>query len=328
MGRRNKKGDKVSGWVNVDKPLGMTSTQVIGKIRRTLNAQKVGHAGTLDPLASGVLPIALGEATKTIPYIQDAFKTYEFTVTWGEQRSTDDAEGDVVASSDERPALSDIEALLPEFIGEITQVPPQFSAVKIEGQRAYDLARKGEDVAIKQREVFVESLSICHPEQSEGSKSGQKDPSASPQDDTVFRMTCGKGTYVRSIARDMGIKLGCYGFVSALRRTAVGHFAADDAVLLDNLLEISEEMDHIAAREAVLLPLQVALDDIPVLAITEREASVLRNGQALSLISKSDFHRLEDLEDGQEALALAGDDAIAIIERDKANVKPVRVFNI
>ena len=307
MGRRNKKGDRVHGWVNVDKPLGMTSTQVIGKIRRALNAQKVGHAGTLDPLASGVLPIAIGEATKTIPYIQDALKTYEFTVTWGQQRSTDDAEGDVVVSSDERPALSEIKAVLPDFVGKITQVPPQFSAVKIEGQRAYDLARSGEEVEIKQREVFVESLEILH----------------SDEDCAAFSLTCGKGTYVRSIARDMGIELGCYGFVSALRRTAVGAFGVEDAILLDNLAE----MDHIAAREAVLLPLQVALDDIPVLAVTEREASVLRNGQALSLMAKSDFHRLEDLEDGFEALALAGDDAIAIVARDKANVKPVRVFN-
>ncbi|MGH1397693.1 MAG: tRNA pseudouridine(55) synthase TruB [Alphaproteobacteria bacterium] len=331
MGRRNKKGDKVSGWVNVDKPLGLTSTQVIGKIRRIMNAQKVGHAGTLDPLASGVLPIALGEATKTIPYIQDAFKTYEFTVTWGEQRSTDDAEGDVVASSDTRPALADIEALLPDFTGEITQTPPQFSAVKIDGQRAYDLARKGEAVEIKQRDVFVESLEIVRHPRENGDlvpiatrsplKAGMTDERL---DDTSFVMTCSKGTYVRSIARDMGVKLGCYGYVSALRRTAVGDFYADDAILLDNLME----MDHIAAREAALLPVQVGLDDIPALALNSNEVAVLRNGQALSFISKSDFHRLEVLDGEGEALAVFQDQAVAIVEIEGPSVKPVRVFNI
>ena len=339
MGRRHKKGDKVSGWVNVDKPMGVTSTQVIGKIRRALNAQKVGHAGTLDPLASGVLPIALGEATKTIPFIQDAFKTYAFTVTWGEQRSTDDAEGDVVASSEQRPTLADIEALIPEFTGEITQTPPQFSAVKINGQRAYDLARKGEEVEIKQREVFVEELKISrHPRESgdlapvttrSPLKVGMTDVEDAEMtgerlDDTAFVMTCSKGTYVRSIARDMGVRLGCYGYVSALRRIAVGHFHADDAILLENIAE----MDHIVAREAVLLPVQAGLDDIPALALTSSEVAVLRNGQALSFISKSDFHRLEVLDGESDALAVFQDQAIAIVEIEGPSVNPVRVFNL
>ncbi len=308
MGRRNKKGDKVDGWVNVDKPLGMTSTQAVGRIRRIMNGQKVGHAGTLDPLASGVLPIALGEATKTIPYIQDAFKTYEFTVTWGEQRSTDDAEGDVIASSDIRPTSDAIEAALPDFIGEIEQTPPQFSAIKIDGQRAYDLARQGEDVDIKSRDVYIESLELLDVDDNTAS----------------FTMTCGKGTYVRSLARDLAIQLGTYGYVSALKRTQVGGFHIDDTICLANI----EELEHIAAREAALLPIQAVLDDIPALEIKANEITKLRNGNAISLISKSDFQRIEDLGDCDEALVTHQGTAIAIAIIDGPHVKPIRVFNL
>jgi len=324
MGRRNKKGDHVSGWVNLDKPLGMTSTQAVGKIRRIMNGQKVGHAGTLDPLASGVLPIALGEATKTIPYIQDSLKTYEFTVTWGEQRSTDDAEGDVIASSDIRPTHEAIEAALPDYVGNITQVPPKFSAIKIDGQRAYDLARDGEDVEMKSRTVYVESLQICHPErEAERSHTADGDSSLA-LGMTTFKLTCGKGTYVRSLARDLGIKLGTHGYVSALRRVGVGVFHADDAIFLAKL----EELTHIAAREVALLPVQVVLDDIPALELKGNEVALLRNGQALSLISRSDFARIEDLEHDGEALAVQDNQAIAIVDIDGPHVKPVRVFNI
>jgi len=297
MGRRNKKGDKVDGWVNLDKPLGMTSTQAVGKIRRIMNGQKVGHAGTLDPLASGVLPIALGEATKTIPYIQDAFKTYEFTVTWGEQRSTDDAEGDVIASSDVRPARADIEAALPAYIGDIEQVPPKFSAIKIDGQRAYDLARNGEDIEMKSRQVYIESLTLIDCDENTASLS----------------MTCGKGTYVRSLARDLALDLGTFGYVSALRRTQVGAFHADDTISLAKI----EDLEHIPAREAAIQPVQVVLDDIPALAI-----------KPLSLISRSDFQRIEDLAHDGEALATFQDQAIAIVDIDGPQVKPVRVFNL
>jgi len=312
MGRRNKKGDKVDGWVNLDKPLGMTSTQAVGKIRRIMNGQKVGHAGTLDPLASGVLPIALGEATKTIPYMQDAFKTYEYTVTWGEQRSTDDAEGEVMASSDVRPARDQIEATLPVFMGQIVQTPPKFSAIKIDGQRAYDLARKGEAVTVQPRDVYVESLELL----------------SCDENTATFLMTCGNGTYVRSIARDMALQMGTYGYVSALRRMAVGCFDAQDTISLEML----EELEHIPARDAALLPVQVALDDIPALEVKQAEVTALRNGRALSLISRSDFQRIEDLHlDGEapyEALAIHQGTAIAIVDIDGPQVKPVRVFNI
>lgn len=308
MGRRNKKGDKVDGWVNLDKPLGMTSTQAVGKIRRIMNGQKVGHAGTLDPLASGVLPIALGEATKTIPYIQDAFKTYEFTVTWGEQRSTDDAEGDVIASSDARPTREAIEAALPDYIGDVTQVPPKFSAIKIDGQRAYDLARAGEDIEMKSRQVYIECLDLL----------------GADTDTATISMTCGKGTYVRSLARDLAIRLGTYGYVSALRRTRVGAFSAEGTISLENI----EELEHILARNAALQPVQVVLDDIPALVIKQNEITALRNGQALSLISRSDFERIEDLGETDEALAIFQDQAIAIVEIDGPHVKPIRVFNL
>ena len=308
MGRRNKKGDKVDGWVNLDKPLGMTSTQAVGKIRRIMNGQKVGHAGTLDPLASGVLPIALGEATKTIPYMQDAFKTYEFSVTWGEQRNTDDAEGEVIASSDARPTREAIIAALPAFIGEIEQTPPQFSAIKIDGQRAYDLAREGKDVAIKSRAVYIERLELLD----------------NDTDTAQFSMHCAKGTYVRSLARDLAIMLGTFGYVSALRRMEVGCFHSDDTISLEKL----EELEHIPARDAALLPVQVVLDDIPALEIKQAEITALRNGQALSLISKADFQRIEALGETNEALAIHQDTAIAIVEIDGPHVKPVRVFNL
>ncbi len=324
MGRRNKKGDKVNGWVNLDKPIGMTSTQAVGKIRRIMNAQKVGHAGTLDPLATGILPIALGEATKTIPYIQDANKTYEFTVTWGEQRSTDDSEGDVIASSDVRPTLKDIEAALPAFIGEIEQIPPKFSAIKIDGQRAYDLARDGAEIEMKSRQVYIESLEICHPEHiAEGYQDNQQD-SSHTLGMTSFKLSCGKGTYVRSLARDLGLKLGTYGYVSSLRRTVVGCFATENAISLAKL----EEMDHIPAREAALLPLQAVLDDIPALEVKANEVAQLKNGNVLSLISRSDFQRIEDLGDTDETLVIHQGKAIALAHIDGPNIKPVRVFNI
>ena len=326
MGRR-RKGNKIDGWINFDKPLGMTSTQAVGKVRWMFQAQKAGHAGTLDPLASGILPIALGEATKTIPYIQDAHKVYEFSVTWGEQRSTDDAEGDVIAESDVRPAPEAIEAALPVFVGEIEQVPPKFSAIKIDGQRAYDLARDGQEVEIKSRTVFVESLEvICHSEHSEEShdlKVG--DPSHAfgmTVNQTSFRMRCGKGTYVRSIARDLALELGTYGYVSALRRCEVGGFNEMCAISLANLEEMHDKGD----LSEVLLGIDSALDDILALPVSEKEAALLRNGQVLSFVSKADFHRIEAIEG--EALAVVDGKPVAIVQIDRAQVKPARVFNL
>ncbi len=312
MGRRNKKGDPISGWVNLDKPYGMTSTQAIGKLRRLLNCQKIGHAGTLDPLATGVLPIAIGEATKTIPFVQDAFKTYEFTIHWGEQRDTDDMEGEIIATSDHRPTAEDITNLLPEFIGEIEQTPPNFSAIKINGERAYDIARDGKIPDIKPRIVYIETLTLLEVR----------------EDEADFEMTCGKGTYVRSLARDMGNLLETKGYISALRRTKVGAFTSQSAIFLDKLTDL----DYVAARSECLLPLQTALDDIPALALTTEETARVRNGQDLNFVSRPDFERLTKIGLGQKeemiALATHDDAPVALIEQARAQIKPVRVFNI
>jgi tRNA pseudouridine55 synthase len=256
MKKRQK--NKINGWLNIDKPYGLTSTQVIGRIRRILNPAKIGHAGTLDPLATGVLPIAMGEATKTISYMQESLKTYVFTVTWGEERDTDDAEGDIVNASHHRPALADVQALLDNYIGDIEQTPPQFSAIKINGQRAYDLARKGQSVDIKKRRVYIDSLELIE----------------HAKEQTCFKMTCGKGTYVRAIARDLGRDLNCFGYISALRRIRVGNFDEKTAISLDKLTEMPYE----DALERAVLPLESALDDIPALPVTQNEATRLRNG--------------------------------------------------
>ena len=310
---RRKKGDPVSGWVNLDKPLELGSTQAVGKIRRLLNAQKAGHAGTLDPLASGILPIALGEATKTIPYIQDALKTYEFTVTWGAQTTTDDLEGEIIARSDHRPTHDEITAILKNYIGDIGQTPPQFSAVKIDGERAYDIARSGETADIKPRQVYIESLELLD----------------SKADSANFTMNCGKGTYVRALARDMAIALGTFGHISALRRTAVGPFTEENAISLAKL----EQMSDIAPRVAALLPLETALDDIPALAIKADETAKLRSGQALSFISRPDFERLSTAGLGKKgetltALALCHGQPVALVEAKGPTVKPTRIFNL
>ena len=312
MGRRNKKGDPISGWVNLDKPYGMTSTQAIGKLRRILNCQKIGHAGTLDPLATGVLPIANGEATKTIPFIQDAFKKYSFTVTWGEQRDTDDLEGEIIATSDNRPTSAEIQTAIPQFIGEVEQTPPRFSAIKINGQRAYDIARDGKIPEIKSRIVHIESLTLIEARENEAD----------------FEMLCGKGTYVRAIARDMGEVLGTKGFISALRRDQVGSFTSQNAILLD----ILEEMDYVSARSECLLPLQTALDDIPALDLNTEETAKIRSGQELNFVSRPDFERLTKIGLGQkeERVALVTHDnaPVALIEQARATIKPIRVFNI
>ena len=309
MGRR-KKGNPVHGWINLDKPLELTSTQALGKVRRFMNAQKAGHAGTLDPLASGILPIALGEATKTIPYIQDGLKTYEFTVTWGEQRETDDREGEVIATSDVRPTPAAIKAALPQFIGEIEQTPPRYSAIKVDGQRAYDLARDGEEFELKSREVYIDSLELLE----------------ARADEADFVMVCGKGTYVRSLARDLAEVLGTKGYISALRRTAVGSFKEENAISLEKL----EEMSNSAAHIELLLPLEAALDDIPALVLKEDETAKLKNGNAVPFISKPDFERLSKagIENEGEAIAMFQGKAIALVTRDGPNIKPFRVFNI
>lgn len=260
---RPKKVD-VHGWVVLDKPLDVTSTQAVSIVRRLFNARKGGHAGTLDPLATGLLPIALGEATKTVPFVMDGRKTYRFTVTWGTQTTTDDTEGEVTARSDARPSRAQIEALLPRYTGTIMQVPPQFSAIKIAGERAYDLARDGETVEIAARPISIERLSLI----------------LCDADTAVFEAECGKGTYVRAIARDMGRDLGCFGHVTALRRTAVGPFGENDTVGLDELKELAAGAITDQSLPDALLPVETALADLPEVKVTRDVASRLVRGQS------------------------------------------------
>ncbi len=252
---------KVNGWVNLDKPVGVTSTQAVGWLKFLFNARKAGHAGTLDPLASGVLPIAFGEATKTVPIVQEGTKAYRFRVRWGEESATDDSEGDIVARSDRRPSGPEIAALLPRFVGLIEQTPPTFSAIKIDGARAYDLARVGESFSIAARPIRVYRLDLV---------------SAEP-DAAVLEAECGKGAYVRAIARDLGRALGCYGHVIELRRTRVGPFSADAAVPLDRL------PDDAALMARAMLPLAAGLAELPLIPVDRNGAAMLRRGQPLLL---------------------------------------------
>jgi tRNA pseudouridine55 synthase len=252
---------EVDGWINLDKPTGVSSTQAVGRLKFLFNAKKAGHAGTLDPLASGVLPVAFGEATKTVPIVQDGAKAYRFRVRWGEETATDDAEGQIVARSDRRPAPAEIEALLPRFIGVILQTPPTFSAIRIDGARAYDLAREGESFEIQPRPINVYRLDLISAE----------------RDAAVMEAECGKGAYVRAIARDLGRALGCYGHVIDLRRTRVGPFSADAAIALDRL------PDDAGLMARAILPVQAGLAEIPLLAIDRAGAATLRRGQKLLL---------------------------------------------
>jgi len=252
----------VHGWLVLDKPLGLTSTQALGRARRLLGGKKAGHGGTLDPLATGVLPLAFGEATKVIPYVMDGDKEYEFTVRWGEARSTDDAEGEVVASSAVRPSEDQIRKILPTFVGTISQKPPAFSAIKVQGERAYDLARAGEVVDLAARDVLIKNFELI---------------SMPDADLACFRVACGKGMYVRSLARDMAVELGTCGYVSVLRRTKVGPFDIEKAVSMNDLERLSQEN----ASSTVLLPIKAALEDIPTLSLTQNEATSLRMGKKI-----------------------------------------------
>jgi tRNA pseudouridine55 synthase len=252
---------EINGWINLDKPTGVSSTQAVGRLKFLFNAKKAGHAGTLDPLASGVLPVAFGEATKTVPVVQDGAKSYRFRVRWGEESATDDAEGEIVARSDRRPAAAEIENLLPCFVGAILQTPPTFSAIRIAGSRAYDLAREGEAFEIEPRPIHVYRLELI----------------AAESTDAVLEAECGKGAYVRAIARDLGRALGCYGHVIELRRTRVGPFSVDSAVALDRLPDDADLM------ASALLPLQAGLAEIPILPIDRSGAAILRRGQKLLL---------------------------------------------
>jgi len=298
----------VHGWVILDKPIGMTSTHAVAVIKRLFSAKRAGHAGTLDPLASGCLPIALGEATKTVPFIMDSRKTYRFTVRWGEERDTDDSEGRVVATSDGRPSPDAVRALLPRFTGSIEQVPPRYSAIKIEGERAYDLARDGQHVEMQSRLVDIGSLSLADTPDS---------------DHSVLETECGKGTYVRALARDLGRALGCYGHVSALRRTSVGPFGE---VAMISLAQLTALCDRAAAGEGsfadILLPVETALDDIPALAVSRADAACLQRGQAVLLRGRD-----APVIRGTVYITAAGR-LIALAEMERGEIVPKRVFNL
>ena len=313
MGRR-RKGRAIHGWLVLDKPSDITSTQALSRVKRLLDAAKAGHAGTLDPLATGVLPIAFGEATKTVSYAMDGRKVYEFTIRWGEARNTDDAEGFVSATSDKRPGDAAIEAVLPRFTGDIVQVPPAFSAIKVSGERAYDLARDGEDVVLEPRNVRIDALSLV----------------ARPDaDHAVLRAVTGKGAYMRALARDISRALDTVGHMAALRRLAVGPFSLDDAVSLPHLKELAQEDN----AESVLLPIETPLDDIPAVALTETEAHRMRSGQGVALLKRSDRERLDSLcGDPQVAeplvLAMSGGSPVALARLHGAELRPVRVLNL
>jgi tRNA pseudouridine55 synthase len=311
---RRKKGKPINGWAIVDKPLEITSTQVVGKLKRAFDAQKVGHGGTLDPLATGLLPVAFGEATKTVPFVMDGLKTYRFTAHWGEARDTDDREGDVIATSAVRPSEDALDKALDGFLGDIEQVPPRYSAIKVQGERAYDLARAGETVELKKRWVWVEEIALVDI------------PDA---DHAVLSVTCGKGFYIRSFVRDLAEALGTVGHVSELRRTGVGPFTEADALPLDKWLELS----HSAPASEVLLPVETALDDIPALAVTAPDASRLKRGQGILVRGQPNWVREPGMSpdvDGSDATVLASfkGQPIALCSFHGMELRPTRVFNL
>ena len=309
MGRRRRSGKPINGWVILDKPVDMTSTAAVGAVRRIFDAQKAGHAGTLDPLATGILPIALGEATKTLPYVVDTEKRYQFLLRWGVATSTDDREGDIIKTCKRRPSEAEIRDTLPQFIGEIMQVPPMYSAIKVNGHRAYDLARDGEEVELDARPIFIDAFDLV----------GIEDA-----DHAVFTVVSGKGAYMRGLARDLARALGTVGHIASLRRNAVGPFQETDAISLDELGSFGQS----PATSGGLRPVETPLDDIPALALTEQEANRLRNGQAVSLIRKTDLERISAFEDGETVLAMVTGKPVALTRYTAGEVRPVRVLHI
>jgi tRNA pseudouridine55 synthase len=315
MGRR-RKGLPVSGWVILDKPVGLGSTKAVARVRRAFGAQKAGHAGTLDPLATGILPVALGEATKTVGYLVDGDKSYHFTIAWGASTASFDADGAVTETSEVRPSASAVAAALGDFVGEIAQVPPAFSAVKIGGERAYDLARAGVVPDLQPRTVVIHEARVL---------------GAPDADHVILEIVCGKGTYVRSLARDLAASLGACGHVSALRRTRVGPFGASDAVTLEQLEDLCDRGRGLEA----LAPVETALDDIPALAVTDEEAFRLSQGRPIVLLPR----QVETLKarltspDGagfasRTVLAMRASGPAAICEMRAGQLRPVRVFNL
>ena len=296
---RKPSGRPLNGWLVIDKPAGVTSARVVAEVKRQTQAAKAGHGGTLDPLATGILPIALGEATKTVPYLMDRPKSYRFTVRWGEARSTDDEEGEVTEISSVRPEVCDIEAVLPEFLGEIEQMPPAFSAIKIGGQRAYDLARKGQFVELAPRLVQVTRFVLM---------------SCPDPDSSEFEVDCGKGTYVRALARDMATEIGTCGYVACMRRTRVGPFDESAAISLDKLAELG----HSSALFEAILPVETVLDDIPALALTGPQADRLSSGQMVRVLNAADG----------VYCARTAERLVALAEAKDGEIRPLRVFHL
>ena len=304
---RTKKGQAINGWVILDKPKGMTSTTAVAAVKRRLDAQKAGHAGTLDPLATGILPIALGEATKTVPFVVDGTKVYRFSIRWGAETDTDDSEGKVTVTSGKRPSRAEIEAFLPDFVGEIEQIPPQYSAIKISGERAYDLARDGIEFEIAPRKVTIYKLHIVETPDAET---------------TTLEAECGKGTYVRAIARDLGRKLGCHGHIVALRRTRVGPFLEASAISLDQLDDFGHSAPAQEGAVGPIRPIEAALDDIPAFTVNRSDASRLRRGQPV-LIRGANAPILTG-----PVYAMSSGLLVAVGEIERGELHPVRVFNL
>ncbi len=306
--RRNRREPLVNGWIVIDKPSGPTSTQVLNRVKRGAHNTKAGHGGTLDPLATGVLPIALGEATKTVPFVMDGRKIYRFRLQWGEARDTDDSDGDVVATSPIRPEAAAVEAVLPRFVGEIEQVPPRFSAIKVAGQRAYDLARANEVVELKPRTVRIDRLVLVE----------------AAADHVVLEVECGKGAYMRSLARDIALVLDTVGHVAALRRLRAGPFTLDQAIPLESV----ESLGHDGNSFEGLLPVETALADIPALAVSGSEAVGLRNGQPVPLFRKGDLDRVSDLAEGDTVRAESDGRIVALARFEAGRIRPVRILNV
>ncbi|WP_312134480.1 tRNA pseudouridine(55) synthase TruB [Brevundimonas sp.] len=307
---RRKKGDIVNGWVCLDKPYEMGSTDAVTKVRRLFNAQKAGHAGTLDPLASGILPIALGEATKTVPFMMDAQKIYRFVIHWGISTDSIDREGRIIGRSDLRPTPEQVKAALPQFVGDIDQVPPAFSAIRVNGERAYDLAREGVEVELQSRRVTIHEAAVTDV------------PDA---DHVEITMRTGKGVYVRSLARDLASVLGAEGHVSVLRREMVGPFSVQNAVTLDFL----EDLAHKGRAFEALLPVSTALDDIPDLAVTDQEAFSLRQGRPIVLLPAQVEQLHDRFKSGSgQVSAFAGETLVALCSLKAGRLEPDRVFNL
>ena len=312
MGRRGRSragARPIHGWLVIDKPSGITSAAVVARVRKALNAAKAGHSGTLDPLATGVLPVALGEASKTVAYAMNGEKIYRFTERWGEARATDDSEGEVTETSEARPRREEIEAVLGGFVGEISQVPPAYSAIKVRGRRAYELARAHENFVLAPRRVTIHRLALL----------GVPD-----SDHAQFEVSCGKGVYIRSLARDLAACLGTVGHVAALRRTKAGPFTEEMAISLENVATLG----HSALLSEHLLPVETALDDIPALAVTEVGAQSLRKGRAVQVLRTGKSGPCRRISEGMVVCVTTGGKLVALARVEQGEIRPVRVLNL